>query len=147
MSSRVGYLLAVLLLLFAAVLRLHTLTALPVGFNNDEITDVQVTERVRLGGIEVFYDLGNGEGREGLYHMIQAALTSVFGNGLFGYKLLSLWAGLLVLAVVYALAQRLFGPVVGVAALALLVPNMWMIILSHQTVSYTHLTLPTICSV
>ncbi len=141
MSSRVGYLLAVLLLFLGAALRSHTLVALPVGFNNAEITDVQVTERVRQGGIEVFYDLGNGEGREGLYNMIQAAFTSVFGNGLFGYKLLSLWAGMLVLAVVYALAQRLFGPVVGVAALALLATNMWMIVLSHQTLRETLLPL------
>jgi hypothetical protein len=117
------------------------MTALPVGFSNDEITDVRVSERVRQGGIEVFYDLGNGEGREGLYHMIQAALTTVFGNGLFGYKLLSLWAGMLVLAVVYALAQRLFGPVVGVGALALLATNMWMIVLSHQMLRETLLPL------
>lgn len=141
MSSRVGYLLAVLLLLLSAALRLHTITALPAGFSNAEITDVQVTERVRQGGIEVFYDIGNGEGREGLYNMVQAALTSVFGNGLFGYKLLSLWVGMLVLAVVYALAQRLFGPVVGVAALALLTTNMWMVILSHLMVRETVLPL------
>ncbi len=141
MSSRLGYLLAVMLLLLGAALRLHTLVALPAGFNNAEITEVQVTERVRQGGIEVFYDLGNGEGREGLYHMIQAAFTSVFGNGLFGYKLLSLWAGMVVLAVVYALAQRLFGPVVGVAALALLATNMWMIVLSHQLLRETLLPL------
>ncbi len=141
MSSRLGYLLAVLLLLLSAALRLHTMTATPVGFNNDEITDVRVSERVRQGGIEVFYDLGNGEGREGLYHMIQAAFTTLFGNGLFGYKLLALWAGMLVLAVVYALAQRLFGPVVGVGALALLSTNMWMIVLSHQMLRETLLPL------
>lgn len=141
MSSRVGYLLAVILLLLGSAIRLHMITAAPIGFNNAEITDVRVTERVRQGGIEVFYDLGNGEGREGLYHMTQAALTTVFGNGLFGYKLLSLWAGMLVLAVVYALAQRLFGQVVGVAALALLTTNMWMVVLSHQMLRETLLPL------
>ncbi len=141
MSSRVGYLLAVMLLLLGAALRLHTLSAFPVGFSNTEITDVQVTERVRQGGIEVFYDIGNGEGREGLYNMVQAVLTSVFGNGLFGYKLLSLWVGMLVLAVVYALAQRLFGPLVGVAALALLTTNMWAIVLSHLMLRETILPL------
>lgn len=131
MSSRVGYFLAVLLLLLGTVLRMHSLVSLPIGFNNAEITDIQITEQVRLGGIEVFYDL-NGQGREGLYSIVQAVVTSVFGNGLFGYKLLSMWAGLLALAVVYALAQRLFGPVVGVAALALLATNMWMIVLGYQ---------------
>lgn len=141
MSSRLGYLLAVLLLLLGAVLRTHALGALPVGFNNAELTDVQITERVRQGGIEVFYDLSNGEGREGLFNMIQAVFTSVFGNGLFGYKLLSLWAGLLALAVIYALTQRLFGPVVGVAALALLTTNMWMIVLGHQVLRESFLPL------
>lgn len=132
MSSRVGYFLAVLLLLLGTVLRTHALVASPTGFTNAEIVDVQITERVRLGGIEVFYDLPNGEGREGLYNMVQAAVTTIFGNGLFGYKLLSMWAGLLVLAVVYALAQRLFGPLVAVAALALLTVNMWMVVLGYQ---------------
>lgn len=141
MSSRVGYLLAVILLLVGAGLRMTQLTTLPAGLNNAEITDVRVTERVRQGSIEVFYDLGAGAGREGLYHTVQAAVTAVFGNGLFGYKLLAFWAGMLALAVVYALAQRLFGALVAVGALALLTTNMWAIVLSRQVGQETVLPL------
>ena len=81
MSSRVGYALAVMLLLLAAALRMWNLTSLPAGLSQEDITDVRITETVRQGGLEVFYDLGN-EGREGLYHAILAAVTGIVGNGL-----------------------------------------------------------------
>ncbi|MEZ4669992.1 MAG: glycosyltransferase family 39 protein [Anaerolineae bacterium] len=132
MSSRIGYVLAVALLLVGAGLRMAQFTTLPNGFSNAEITDIRITERVRQGGIEVYYDLGAGEGREGLYHAVQAVVTSVFGSGIFGYRLLAFWLGMLVLAVVYSLAQRLFGALVAVGALALLTTNMWSILLSRQ---------------
>jgi 4-amino-4-deoxy-L-arabinose transferase-like glycosyltransferase len=131
-----GYLLAVVLLLVGAGLRALQFSTLPIGFNEDEITDVLLTEAVRQGNIEVFYDLGRyglgSGGREGLYHTVQAALTGILGNGLFGYRISSFWVGMLTLTVLYALAQRLFGPLVGVASLALMTTNMWSILLSRQ---------------
>lgn len=136
MSSRLGYLLAVILLLVGAALRSHQFSTIPAGYNDEEITDVLLSESVRQGNIEVFYDTGrfgsDSGGREGLYHTVQAALTGVLGNGLFGYRISSFWTGMLTLAVLYALAQRLFGPLVGVAALALMTTNMWLILLSRQ---------------
>lgn len=140
MSSRVGYALAVVLLLVGAVLRIVNFATLPAGLNNAEIMDIRISERVRQGSIEVFYDLGH-TGREGLYHTMQAVVTAVVGNGTLGYRMLSLWLGMLTLAAVYALAQRLFGALVGVAALALLSSNMWMIILSRQVARETVLPL------
>lgn len=131
MSSRVGFVLAVVLLLLAAGLRLWNIATLPAGLTDAEITDIRVTETVRQGQIEVFYDLGN-EGREGLYHTGLAAFTTFSGSGLLGYRLFSLWAGLLTLALVYALASRLFGPLAGVAALGLLAVNFWSILLSRH---------------
>lgn len=136
MSSRLGYLLAVILLLVGAVLRSQQFSTLPVGYNDQEITDVLLSESVRQGNIEVFYDLGRyglgSGGREGLYHTGQAAVTGILGNGSFGYRISSFWVGMLTLAVAYALTQRLFGPLVGVMALALMATNMWLILLSRQ---------------
>ncbi len=131
MSSRVGYALAVVLLLIGAVLRMWHLSTLPAGLHNGEITDIRITEGIRQGSIEVFYDLGD-EGRESLYHMLLAAVTGVIGSGTVGYTILSLWAGMLLLAAVYALATRLFSPAVGVAALGLLATNFWAIFLSRE---------------
>lgn len=127
-----SYALAVALLLLAAFLRLHDLTHLPPGLHQEEITDIRVAETARQGTIEVFYDLGDGEGREGLYHVFLAALSSVVGRGLIGYQLISIWVSLLTLALVYALATRLFGPLAGVAALALLTVNMWATLLGRE---------------
>ena len=131
LSSRMGYALAVMLLLLAAGLRMWELSTLPAGLSQEDIADVRIAETVRQGGIEVFYDLGN-EGREGLYHAVLAAVTGVVGNGLLGYHMLSLWVSLLTLALVYVLAMRLYGPLAGVTALALLVVNMHFILAGRQ---------------
>jgi 4-amino-4-deoxy-L-arabinose transferase-like glycosyltransferase len=131
LSSRMGYALAVLLLLLAAVLRMWQFTTLPAGLSQNEITDIRITETMRQGGIEVFYDLGD-EGRESLYHAVLAAVTGLMGSGQLGYHVLSLWVSLLTLALVYVLAMRLYGPLAGVAALALLVVNMHFILAARQ---------------
>lgn len=135
MSSRTGFALAVGLLLIAAVLRLWNLSTLPPGLNDDEITDIRITEAIRQGRISVFYDLeplGAQGGREGLYQMALAATTTLTGGGLIGYRLLSVLANLVMLSVVYALAARLYGPLGAVAALALLVFGMWPTLLARM---------------
>jgi hypothetical protein len=133
-------LIAVLLLLLGGGLRLWQIGSLPAGLHAGEITEIRITEGVRQGNIEVFYDLGT-EGRESLFHITQAAVTSVFGNGLLGYHLLGTWVGLVTLALVYALASRLYGPLAGVMALAILTLNMWHILLGRHVERETLLPL------
>ncbi|MFN8372655.1 MAG: glycosyltransferase family 39 protein [Anaerolineae bacterium] len=130
MSTRMSFWLAVLILLIAAGLRLWQLIEIPPGLHAVEITDIRIADDIRRGQVEVFYNLGD-EGREGLYHMVLAAVTAVLGSGMIGYHILSVWAGLLTLALVYALAARLYGPLPGVAALGLLAVAMFPIILSR----------------
>lgn len=132
MSSRLGFALAAALLLLAAGFRLLDITTLPPGLHDGEITDIRVTETVRAGQIEVFYDLGGGQGREPLYHVLLAATTSLIGSGPLGIHLLSFWAGMIALALVYALASRLYGPLAGATALALLALNFWHLLLSRE---------------
>jgi 4-amino-4-deoxy-L-arabinose transferase-like glycosyltransferase len=130
LSTRMSFWLAVSLLLIAAGLRLWHIIDLPPGLQADEIADIQIAENIRRGQVEVFYNLGD-EGREGLYHTLLAAVTAVIGDGMLGYHILSVWVGLLTLAVVYALAARLYGPLPGVAAMGILAVNMFSIILSR----------------
>jgi 4-amino-4-deoxy-L-arabinose transferase-like glycosyltransferase len=130
LSSKVGYWLALLLLLMGAALRMTQFLTLPPGLTDAEITDVQLVESIRAGNIQAIYDLGT-EGREGLYHAAVAAVTTLVGNGTFGYKILSFWVGMLALAVIYALGQRLFGSAVGLTALGLAATNFWLILLSR----------------
>ncbi len=132
-----SYALAALLLLVAVGLRMWDLPTLPPGLNDHEIDNIRFTETVRnQGDIRVFYDLndltGQGsEGREGLYYAALALSTTLVGNGLLGYRLFSLWVGLITLALVYALSRRLFGPLAAVMAMALMALGMLPIILSR----------------
>ena len=64
MSSRVSFVLAVLLLLVGAGLRMWHFSTLPAGMHAGEIVDVQVTETIRQGDIEVFYDLGGQDAKD-----------------------------------------------------------------------------------
>lgn len=134
LSSRTGFWLAAVLLLIAAGLRFWNLSTLPPGLHPGEITDLRITESVRQGNVSVFYNLqplGEDGGREGLYHMLLAAVSTFTGSGLIGYRLLSVLANLLMLALVFALASRLYGPLGGVAALLLLVVGMWPVLLAR----------------
>lgn len=144
MSSRVGFALAALLLLIAAGFRIWNLSTLPSGLHDEEIRDIRIVESVRAGRVEVFYNLasldGSG-GREGLYHTILATTTFFTGGGLIGYRILSVFVSLLTLALVYAVGMRLFSPLAGVAALALLAVDMWPVLLAREIGRETFLPL------
>ena len=124
-----SYTLAIGLLLLAALLRFAALPTLPPGFSANEINDIRIAETVRQGRVEVFYNL-SGEGREGLYQTFLAAATGE-GGGLIGYRILSVWLGMLTLALIYALGRRLFGALAGLASMALLAVGMLPILLSR----------------
>jgi 4-amino-4-deoxy-L-arabinose transferase-like glycosyltransferase len=129
--NRVSYALVVMLLLVAAGLRLWDLSGAPAGLNAAEITDARIIETARQGRIEVFYNL-QGVGREGLYGTTVAALTSLTGSGVLGYRIHSVFTGMLTLALMYALAKRLFGAPAGVAAMGLLAVGMYPVVLSRS---------------
>jgi len=131
LSNRLSYAITVVILLFAAILRLWDLTTLPPGLNEGEILDLRITETVREGRLELLYDVG-GEGRESGYGIALAATTSATGAGLLGYRIFSAWIGMITLALVYALGTRLFGTLAGVAATALLAVNMAHTILTRS---------------
>ncbi len=139
MSNRLSYAFVVLLLLVAAVLRFVDLSTLQPGFSSAEIDEIRITETVRQGRVEVFYPL-RGEGREGFYQSMLAAATS-FGGGLVGYRIFSVWVGILTLALVYALGKRLFGALAALAAAGLLAVNLFSIILSRSIAPETILPL------
>ncbi|MCC6615475.1 MAG: glycosyltransferase family 39 protein [Anaerolineae bacterium] len=132
MSDRMSYVLAVLLLIVAAVFRIHDLATLPPGLSNDEIDNVRIVETVRDGTIETYYNL-RGEGRESLYQIFVVAMTTFTGNGLIGYRLTSVFVGLLTLAVVYVLGKRLFGALAGLAGMALLTFGLFPTLLARAT--------------
>lgn len=134
LSKRLSYFLATIILLLSAGFRFTGLVSLPPGLRDEEINEIRLATTIRVQGqIEVFYNVA-GEGKEGLYHIVQALLTSIVGNGTLGYRMLPIWMGMLLLAIVYALGSRLYGRVAGLSAMALLSVMMWSILLSRQVV-------------
>ncbi len=133
LTSRVSYAIAVGILLLAAFFRMTDLATLPPGLSDNEITNARFVDNVKQGQISVFYDFDD-EGREGLYHVVVAFITVFTGEGTLGYRILSVWLGLLSIAMIYTLARHLFNPTVGILSAGLLAVNMTSILLA-RTVS------------
>jgi 4-amino-4-deoxy-L-arabinose transferase-like glycosyltransferase len=130
----VSFLLAVIILLVAACLRLYAIATLPAGFSPPEITDIRIIESVRQGQVEVFHDLGEEHGREKMYHAAQVAVTAFVGQGTIGYRMLPVWLGMITLAAVYAIGSRLFSRLAGLSAMAIMAFGFWPTLLSRQVV-------------
>lgn len=139
-ARRFGPQLALILLalLAAAALRISTLTRIPPGFSQDEIRNIQVVETVRRGTVASFYNVGDpAGGYEGLYAVLQAVTTTLIGDGLLCYRILSMWCGLLSIALMYALARRLFGSFVGLVAAIALTVTLWPVLLARSAIRET----------
>ncbi|MCD4685940.1 MAG: glycosyltransferase family 39 protein [Anaerolineae bacterium] len=121
------------ILLLAAVLRLADLTHLPPGFSDDELAYINITAMVREGDVAVFYQVGDGEGRAGLYGILNGVLTGMVGDGLLGYRMLPFLGGMLTLALGYALARRMFDPTVALIALGSMAINLRLIMLARTS--------------
>ncbi|MGQ9887613.1 MAG: glycosyltransferase family 39 protein [Aggregatilineales bacterium] len=134
MACLTAFALAAGLLLLAASLRLWDLSALPPGLSDAEVVDIRVAEAVRQGRVEVYYNLaplGAEGGVEGLYHILLALARAFTGGGVLGYRMLSVAAGMVTLALVYALAGRMYGQLAGLTALGLLAVGMWPALLAR----------------
>lgn len=131
MSQRLSYALAVLILLLASVLRIWDFTTLPAGLSEPELQHVNLMQdEIKRGEVKVFY-AGNGEGQEGIYHMLLAISTLIFGTGTLGLRVPSLLASLLALALLYSLGTRLYGRIAGLAAMLLGAVLFWQALLAR----------------
>ncbi len=135
MPRRLQLLSITLVLLVAAALRIVALTRLPPGFSDDEINTILTSGTVRHGMLASFYNVGDpAGGREGLFPLLQAVVTSVVGDGLLCYRLLSLCCGLVSVALMYALAWRLFGYFPAIVAAIVLTTSLWPVILARSAI-------------
>lgn len=139
MTRRIDLVLITLLLLLAAFVRINALSRLPIGFNDEEITYLRVAETARAGQVSVFYDIGNAgaldnahyTGREVLFPALEALSTALSGDGLLCYRIVPMLAGLLSVALAYALGRRLFGTLEGLVAAGSLAIGLWPLLLSR----------------
>lgn len=138
----------VALLLLATGLRTLELTRLPPGLNADEIADLTITRAMQQGEIASLYRVRGASadtGREPLYPLLQAPLRLMLGDGLLNLRLLSVWCGVISLALVFALGRRLFGNFAGLVAAAVLALGVWPVLLSRSAMREA-LLLPLICA-
>ncbi len=107
--------------------------------NDAEIIDARLALTVKQvnpqqgQNIAVFYEY-QGEGREGLYHAILAISTTLTGEGILGYRLVSTAVGMLALAFVYALGRHIYDPMAGLGAMSLMAVN-FAVILGAREIS------------
>lgn len=142
-NNRIAFVFAVLILLLAALLRFWQFTTLPPGLHAQEIIDIRLADNARQGFIQVFYNI-NGEGREGFYHTLLAAVTTLSGSGLMGYHILAAYVGMITTALVFALVRRLYGNLAGLASMALIAFGFLPTLLSRQVGRETLLPLLTV---
>lgn len=125
------------LLLLGVWLRLYDLTRLPLGFSDEEITSITITKEIRSGTIQVFFPIRPQGGQESFYHTLNSVVTRAVGDGLLGFRALSLWSNLLALALLYMAARALFGAGIGLVALALMTTGIWSILLGRSASAVT----------
>jgi len=119
LTHRRTYWLAIALLLLAAVLRFFDLSRLPYGANADEIATIAQALQVREGTVSLFLQTPRGP-TEAAYPILLSLMTVLWGDGLFGFRLLAPWVGLLTVALTLTLGIRLYGRLAGLVAAGLM---------------------------
>ena len=115
---------ALLITLLAFGLRVWQLEGVPPGWRDDELIEsLVISQKILDGDLAFFYP--DASGHEALYHALNALFLAWFGPTGPGIRLLSAFLGTLAVPLTYALARRMFGAAVGLAAAALLGTAFW----------------------
>jgi 4-amino-4-deoxy-L-arabinose transferase-like glycosyltransferase len=117
-------------LLIAAFLRLYGLNnGSPPGLEHDEVAHWLINQEI-LDGNHTLYFSG-AYGHEAGYHYLQSAFMVLLGDNALALRLPSAFLGLLVVAVSFALARRLFGLKAAVLSSSLLAVLFWPVFYSR----------------
>jgi len=119
----------VLVLLAAAVLRLLDLQGVPPGIEHDEVANWLIDREILAGRHAIYFT--QAYGHEAGYHYVQAAAVALFGDHALSLRLPSAFAGLLGIAISYALAKKLFSEPVALVSAAVLASLFWSIFFSR----------------
>ena len=116
---------AILLLMLAAGLRVWQIDQVPPGLHHDEVINNEIVEdNIFAGHPAIFYTTG---GREGLFHLTVAAAMRFIGYSAIGFRYAGFFWGMIGLAAIYALANRLLSRRVALIALAFAAVSFWSI--------------------
>lgn len=129
---------AALVVLLAAALRLVALDRLPPGLHFDEAVYGLLAEDIRAGARPVFF--GSYTGREPLYMYVMAVVFALVGPSAWAIRLTSALAGIVTVALVFALGRRLFGSRVGLVAALAVALSFWHVVVSRN--GYPNVLIP-----
>ncbi len=122
--------LLVLILIFAFAYRVIGITTLsPPGLEHDEVANWLI-DRAILDGQHAIY-FSEAYGHEAGFHYVQAASVALLGDSALALRLPAAFAGLLLVAICYALTRRLFGRQVALLAMAFLAVLFWAVFYSR----------------
>ncbi|MGD9001654.1 MAG: glycosyltransferase family 39 protein [Anaerolineae bacterium] len=141
MSGNWRWAFVVVLLLLAWGLRLCCLEEVPPGWRDDELINIHALSSQLLEGHFPIYYLG-ASGHEPLYHHLHAAVHAVVGFNVLSGHILSVFFGMLSIALTYSVARQLFPTDPATAALAAmtLATSFWSLMYSRTAVR--HISLP-----
>ncbi len=120
---------AVVLLLIAFGMRTYQLAEVPPGMMHSELLQLRVADVVHAGELRMLYNPGYGN--EPFYYPVLAASESILGPNPLGRRLPSVFAGMLGLCLVYALAKRTLGWRIAVIALGASAVIWWSLVMQR----------------
>jgi 4-amino-4-deoxy-L-arabinose transferase-like glycosyltransferase len=116
------------ILLVTAVLRFHNLTTL--GLEHDEVANWLIDRSILdENNFAVYYPAAYGH--EAGFHYLQAATVGLIGDNALALRLPAALSGILLVAVSYALARRLFGKNAALFSAGLLAVLFWPVFYSR----------------
>ncbi len=128
--------LLVLILLVASAFRFIGLDnfptprgATPPGLEHDEVAHWLINQDILAGQHAIYFT--EAYGHEALYHYLQAGFGALAGDHALALRLPSAYFGILLVAVSYALARRLFGVRVALWSAAFLAVLFWPVFYSR----------------
>jgi hypothetical protein len=127
-------------LLLAATLRLWQLEVLPPGLFFDEAFNGLDANRVLSGDQLPFFFAGNG-GREPLLIYLQVLAVRLLGRSPLALRLVSAFAGIVTVAVIYAVGRWILLPLRGNATMEVRAALPALIAATGMAVSYWHVSL------
>lgn len=130
--ARVGHPTAwlVIILLIAAVLRIYGINNLsPPGLEHDEVANWLIDRTILDGHLAVYFL--EAYGHEAGFHYLQAAFVALLGDHALALRLPAAFAGILLVAVHFALTRRLFGTTTALVSAAILAILFWPVFYSR----------------
>jgi len=128
--------LALAILLMAAVLRISGLYTYPPGPHYDEGAELLITRSIAFGGANLFPIANSYQGRETLYHYLNAPLLRFIKDDIFTLQMTSVFSNMLTVAASMTLGRLMFrgrrGLIIGLAIGVMMTISFHQIYISRQ---------------